>query len=233
MTAPRVYSSIVSVTTELARTGVPKTQVNAVDRYSYRSIDDLLTRLAPLFAKHRLCILPRILERACVEREGMNGSLLSSISLRVAFDVVSARDGSQHVIEVFGEALDEGDKGTSKAMSSAYKQAMIQLFCIPAHGAKDADGHSHRTISMRDIPDPDQGWDQWSEDIQDMLRHCETEEAIQRVQTTYGALLRAASKRRPDIFGAIGSAFEDRKMVVNTPIPKADIRKPVKVAANG
>ena len=50
MAAPSVYAAINAITGELAKLGIAKTHVNAVDDYKYRSIDDLLDRLAPLLA---------------------------------------------------------------------------------------------------------------------------------------------------------------------------------------
>ncbi|GGE03065.1 hypothetical protein GCM10011515_23340 [Tsuneonella deserti] len=59
----RVYSAITAVAGALACDGVAKTRLNTRDQYLYRSIDDVLERLAPLLAQNRLCILPRVHER--------------------------------------------------------------------------------------------------------------------------------------------------------------------------
>jgi len=209
--APRVYTSIAAVACDLAGSGIARTRLNGEEHYRYRGIDDVLNRLAPLLARHRLCILPRVLERASCERRDETGTLLASVCLKVAFDIVSARDGSVHVMEAYGEALDHGDKATAKAMSAAYKQAMLLAFCIPVAGNEDADAHSHRLVADPGQPDPDQGWDQWSLDIQEMIRVCETGEAVARVQATCRALLRTASRRRPDVYSAIGKAIAGRR----------------------
>lgn len=215
MTSPRIYAAISAITADLARSGIAKTQVNASEQYTYRGLDEVCNRLAPLLAQHRVCILPRVLERLCQERTSDDGSLLTSISVRVAFDFVSARDGSMHAVETYGEALDAGDKATAKALSSAYKQAVLQAFCIPVQGTDDPEATTHRARPGKtEVPDPDQGWEQWSSDIQDMIRICETGEALDRLQHTYRASLRAASKRQPQIYGAIGKAMQERRMVV-------------------
>ncbi|MNL27930.1 hypothetical protein D3C87_1495520 [compost metagenome] len=39
--------------------------------------------------------------------------------------------------------MDSADKSSNKAMSAAYKYAMIQAFCIPTEGDNDADAHTH------------------------------------------------------------------------------------------
>jgi hypothetical protein len=46
-----------------------------------RGIDDVSKALAPLLARHKLCVLPRVLERTCTERQGAKDTLLISVSL--------------------------------------------------------------------------------------------------------------------------------------------------------
>lgn len=223
MTAPRIYSAISAITAELARAGIAKTQVNMSDQYAYRGIDEICNRLAPLLAQHRVCILPRVLERVGQERAGDDGSLLTHISMRVALDFVSARDGSLHSAETYGEALDAGDKATAKAMTSAYKQAVLQVFCIPVQGTDDPGTGTHRVkANTSEVSDPDQGWEQWSTDVQDMIRICETTDALDRVQHTYRSLLRAASKRQPEIYKAIGAAMQGRRQALAPFTPRRE-----------
>ncbi len=224
---PRVYAAIAAITADLARTGIAKSHIHADERYAYRSIDDVCRRLAPLLARHRLCILPRVIERDMTDAAAGSGGALVRVAVRAAFDIVSARDGSCHSIEAYGEALDADDKATAKAVSAAYKQAVQQAFCVPVEGAEDADTSTHRLATQSDVPDPDQGWDQWSADLQDMVRICESDEALARVQTTYRSLLRAASKRRPDVFAVIGTAIAARRADVTRPVAPACSQRPV------
>src|SRR5690349_16737248 len=177
MAAPSVYAAINAITAELASAGIPKSRFNEVDEYRYRSIDDVLNRLAPLLAKHRLCVLPRVTKRQVIERQD-DEQLLVDVVLKMAFSLVSADDGSSHLVEAYGEALDAGDKGTAKAMSAAYKSAMIQVFCIPVGDLEDADATSHRLAAKTHVPEPVQGWEQWARDIQDIVAVCESEAAI-------------------------------------------------------
>ena len=143
--AGHVYRAINSITAAFSVLGIPKAHTNAHDQYNYRSIDDVLARLAPLLAKHRLCALPKMIRRECVERKGEGGSLLFNVHVLVAYDLVSSRDGSRHTVRASGEAVDESDKGTAKALSAAYKSAMLQTFCIPVSGGDDPDAtHSGR-----------------------------------------------------------------------------------------
>ena len=149
MSSPNVYAAINAVSAELAEAGIAKTRINEADDYHYRSVDDVLDRLAPLLAKHRLCVLPRALKRTVTERYDDAGDLLFHVSLKVAFRLTSVDDGSSRTVRAYGEALDGSDKGTAKAMSAAYKTAMIQTFCIPIEATRIqiAPAHALRRVS--------------------------------------------------------------------------------------
>lgn len=226
MSGGRVYAAISAITADIARTGIAKSSVNTAEQYAYRSIDDVCAKLAPLLAQHRLCILPRVLERSCEEVTSSDGSVLLRVALRVAFDLVSARDGSSHVIETYGEAVDGGDKATAKAMSGAYKHAVLQTFCVPVQGSDDAEATTHRLKAGTDtVPDPVQGWQQWSLDVQDLVRGCETCEALDRVQNTYKPQLRAAAKRQPDLYASIGEIIQARRRALAPETPALQAKR--------
>jgi hypothetical protein len=214
MTGPRVYKAINAVASELARNGIAKSNTNLRERYQYRSIDDVLNRLSPLLAKHRLCVLPRALERIVVERGEPRNPNCSLVALKMAYDFVSALDASTHTVETFGEAQDEGDKGTAKALSAAYKMAMFQTFCIPIEGLEDPDASPSRATRTELEPAPVQGWDRWVEDIKEMIATCASVEALERVQNRYRGQLTSLSRERPDLYQTIGSAFAAAKCLI-------------------
>jgi hypothetical protein len=214
MTAAKVYSAINAVAADLARTGIAKSQTNHQEQYQFRGIDDVYNRLSPALAAHKLCILPRVLERVCVERTGEQGALLMSVSVKAAFDLVSAEDGSVHVIESYGEALDGGDKATSKATTAAFKYAVIQAFCIPIAGTEDADQTTHRLKKGEHVPEPVQGWEQWVRDISSVVEVCETGEALDRLQNTNRALLKSISREKPVFYTRIGEAIRERRLAL-------------------
>ncbi len=148
-----VYKAINAVQAELSSVGITKDRRNTQGTgYNFRGIDDVYNAIAPLLAKHGLCILPRVLARECVERISKSGGALFYVSVEVEFDFVSAHDGSKHTIKTFGEAMDSGDKGTNKAMSAAYKYAAFQAFSIPTEADNDADAHTH-AVSAINITD--------------------------------------------------------------------------------
>ncbi|MGZ2411016.1 ERF superfamily protein [Sphingomonas sp. F9_3S_D5_B_2] len=220
MAAPSVYGAITAITGDFAQLGIAKSHRNEIDQYLYRSIDDVLNRLSPLLAKHRLCVLPRVIDRVVTDRDGPGEALLVNVALRVVYAIVSADDGSSHEVESFGEALDSGDKATAKAMSSAYKIAMLQTFCIPVTDVEEPDAQSPRISRRTHGPEPVQGWDSWVTDIGEIVRICESEEAISRVQQRHRALLQAVSRERADLYAALGEVFRTRRAELKRPDPR-------------
>lgn len=226
ITAPHVYRAISAITAQLAAAGIPKRHRNERDDYLYRSIDDVLNRLSPLLPKYRLCVLPRVLERSCADRAGEADQLLVSVTLKVAFDLVSTLDGSRHTIEAFAEALDTGDKGTAKAMSSAYKTAMLQTFCVPVAQMAEPDASSYR-LKRSHLAEPVEGWEPWSAGLIDVINSCESEEAIDRLRERHRAALTAISRERPDLYHHVGAVIGIRaEQLKRGPSPREERHTP-------
>lgn len=138
-----VYKAINAVQSALSKTGISKDRRNPQGSgYNFRGIDDVYNAVAPLLAEHGLCILPRMTERSCEERQSKSGGALFYTTVKAEFDFVCAEDGSRHTVVTYGEAMDSGDKSTNKAMSAAYKYAAFQAFAIPTEGDNDADAHT-------------------------------------------------------------------------------------------
>ena len=143
-----VYKKIAEVTGFLSREGIGKDRNNQQQGYKFRGIDDVYNALSKHLASVGLCILPRIIERECVERQSSKGGALFYVIVTAEFDVICAEDGSKHTIRTYGEAMDSADKATNKAMSAAYKYACFQMFCIPTDGDNDADATTHNVSKI-------------------------------------------------------------------------------------
>lgn len=151
-TVGHVYRAITAIQAELATVGISKNRRNQQQGYQFRGIDDVFNSLAPLLAKHGLCMLPNVLAREMAERETKSGGVLFSVVLVMEFVFISALDASQHTIRIYGEAMDSGDKATNKAMSAAYKYAALLAFGIPTEGDNDADATTHDVKAKREAP---------------------------------------------------------------------------------
>ena len=152
-----VYKAINAVQAELSVSGITKDRTNTQGSgYKFRGIDDVYNTIAPMLARHGLCILPRVLNRTITERTSQKGGALFYVVVESEFDFVCAEDGSKHTVKTFGEAMDSGDKATNKAMSAAYKYACFQAFSIPTESDNDADAYTHevkpsaKTIELQD-----------------------------------------------------------------------------------
>ena len=138
----KIYNAVSKVSGVLAKSGISKDRSNQQQNYKFRGIDDCLNALAPLLAEHGVVIYPEVLERGVIERETRNGGALFYVTVKVRY-TFAADDGSSFPVTTYGEAMDSADKATNKAMSAAYKYAVIQTFCIPTEGDNDEDAHTH------------------------------------------------------------------------------------------
>jgi len=152
-TVPYVYTSIQNVSAELAKHGIAKDRANQQQGYKFRGIDDCLNALGALLPAHNLVIIPTVLEREVVERTTKSGGALFYVTVKVQFSFVSALDGSRHDAVLYGEAMDSADKATNKAMSAAYKYAVLLTFCVPTEG-EDADSVTHEVRASQARPAP-------------------------------------------------------------------------------
>lgn len=139
--AAHVYKAINEVTAAMAAEGISKDRESSHLHYKFRGIDDVYNALAKHLARAKLCMLPRVRERETVERTTTKGGMSLYTTLLIDFDLISAVDGSRHVITTVGEASDTSDKSNNKAMSVAMKYACFLAFQIPTEGDNDADAH--------------------------------------------------------------------------------------------
>ena len=197
-----VYECIAAVSADMASAGISKDRKNAQQGYNFRGVDDMYNALAYPLSRRGLCILPRVLAREVVERTTAKGSALFYVTAEVEFDFVSAKDGSKHTVKTFGEAMDSADKATNKAMSAAYKYAVMQVFCIPTVGDNDADATTH-DVAARSGPDEvemesvlsklrEAALD-GSDALQALFRAMPKSPALAAVWATHGASLKAAA----------------------------------------
>ena len=122
----------------------------------YRGVDDVMNALNPAFTKHKLFMVPEVVSQKREERQTANEKNLiySVLSVKYTF---YAEDGSSIYTIVPGEGMDSGDKASNKAMSSAFKYACFQVFCIATEEMKDPDAETpppstpiYATDQMRD-----------------------------------------------------------------------------------
>jgi hypothetical protein len=145
---PGVFRAMAKVQMALAKIGVGKTGRNEQQKYNFRGIDQFYNAIAPELASAGLLILPRCLNREVSERKTASGGTLFYTIVTMEFTFIAAEDGSRFVVgPMYGEAMDSGDKSTNKAMSAAYKYAVMQAFSIPVEGQNvDSERDTHEPV---------------------------------------------------------------------------------------
>ncbi len=128
----------------------------AVGGYKFRGIDDIYNVIGPLMAKYGIVMRPLVQDLTHNTYTNKQGRVTQHYIVRVRYVVSVNSDRADEVsVEVYGEAADTADKGMNKAMTSAYKNAVFQLFAPPLAGTPmDMDGGD--TVprdSEQDAPD--------------------------------------------------------------------------------
>ncbi len=135
----KIYKAITDIMSEMG--AVKKDDWNAMQKFKFRGIDAVMNALHPLLAKHRVFVVPEVLEQTREERESKNGATLIYSICKIKYTFY-ADDGSFVSSVVIGEGMDSGDKATNKAMAIALKYAFFQVFCIPTEEMTDPDAES-------------------------------------------------------------------------------------------
>ena len=139
MTEAKIYGAISDIIAECPAIG--KKEKNKQQGFMYRGVDVVMNVFQPLLAKHRVFVVPEVLEAQREERKTAKGGNLIYTVLRVRFTFY-AEDGSSVSAVVQGEGMDSADKSSNKAMSVAFKYACFQVFCIPTEEMKDPDAET-------------------------------------------------------------------------------------------
>lgn len=134
-----IYQSIAKILEEVPAIG--KNKKNTTQNFMFRGIDDVMNTFQPLLAKHKVFIVPQVLEQTREERQTSKGGTLLYSICKIKY-IFYAEDGSSIEAIVVGEGMDSGDKATNKAMAIAMKYAMFQVFCIPTEEMKDPDNET-------------------------------------------------------------------------------------------
>lgn len=134
-----IYESITALMQEIPAVG--KDKRNKEQGFQYRGIDDVMNALQPLLSKHKIFVMPEVLQHKREERATKNGKALLYSLLTIKYTFF-AEDGSSVSAVVIGEGMDMADKASNKAMAVAFKYALFQVFCIPTEEMVDPDGET-------------------------------------------------------------------------------------------
>ena len=146
---PSASGIVAKLTAVKAAVGsVAKTTTSGVS-YKYVSVDSLVTAVSQALIDHGVIIHSTSAEMIASEQVtyGGKGTLGFRTTLAVEYEWT---DGESSITsQVIAEAIDSGDKGTAKAMSVAYRIAILQTLTLPT-GDRDPDaGEEHEDKEER------------------------------------------------------------------------------------
>lgn len=110
---------------------VKKEDRNTQQNFNFRGIDATLNAVGPQLRKHGVIVSPRLMgHNAENVTVGRNNTPMRSVTLLVEYTFIGP-EGDRLSALVPGEAMDSGDKAYSKAMSVAFRTALLQTLALP------------------------------------------------------------------------------------------------------
>lgn len=147
-----IYQKMANVYKEVD--AIAKTKNNAGDlKYPFRGIDDVYNTLHKVFAKEGIFLVPETISSGVEPITSKSGSNGFHIISRIKFTFY-AEDGSSVSAISEGEAIDYGDKATSKSQSMAIKYALLQTFMIPTEDTEDGDATTPEATKKSAVTPP-------------------------------------------------------------------------------
>lgn len=129
---------------------IEKAQRNEHFNYNFRGIDDVLNALHRPLSDHGVFYLPTVLEHD-VSHTGKQ----YHATVKVQYTFYGPKGDSVSSI-VVAEGLDTSDKAATKAMSTALKYALLQVFCIPTEEQRENDPDAQGDTAEK-VAEPEAG----------------------------------------------------------------------------
>lgn len=147
--------TIVEALTDVKREvgAVGKGDRNTQQGFMFRGIDAVLNAVAPALVKHSVVVAPvkTSAEYGTVE-VGQKRTPMGHCRVMVTYRFHGPA-GDHIDVEVPGEAMDSGDKATAKAMSVAYRIALLQALSLPTD-EPDPDASSYERSGYAEHVEP-------------------------------------------------------------------------------
>lgn len=140
---PTVIQALANVMAEV--TSIGKDDFNAFHQFNFRGIDTVLKRVGPAFRNHGVVPIPEVRQIDSADLTAKDGKHKRGVTLTVAYTFYGPRGDSITTV-VPGEANDTEDKATSKAMSVAFRTALLQVLAIPTG---EPDPHAGPAVSTK------------------------------------------------------------------------------------
>jgi hypothetical protein len=149
-------SDVDNLPTVLARVAtqvgaVGKDQVNQHQKFNFRGIDAVINAVSGPLHAAGVVVMPELvsLEHG-IEEVGARKSRMNVVRVIVTYRFYGPA-GDSMAATVPGEAMDSGDKATSKAMSVAFRTALLQALTLPTD-EPDPDSETYELSAAQQAP---------------------------------------------------------------------------------
>jgi hypothetical protein len=133
--------------------GIAKKDRNQAQGFNFRGIDSVVNAVSPQLQKFGVVVVPTVEDYSYDTVEiGRNRTAMGHVKVKVTYTFIGA-SGDAIKTTVVGEAMDSGDKATAKAMSVAFRTALLQALCLPTD-EPDPDATSYERSSAEDVLAP-------------------------------------------------------------------------------
>jgi len=133
--------------------GIAKKDRNQAQGFNFRGIDSVVNAVSPQLQKYGVVVVPSVQDYSYDTVEiGRNRTAMGHVKVKVQYTFVGP-NGDVINTTVVGEAMDSGDKATAKAMSVAFRTALLQSLCLPTDEL-DPDASSYERSNIEDIIPP-------------------------------------------------------------------------------
>lgn len=133
--------------------GIAKKDRNQAQGFNFRGIDSVVNAVSPQLQKFGVVVVPTVEDYSYDTVEiGRNRTAMGHVKVKVTYTFIGA-SGDAIKTTVVGEAMDSGDKATAKAMSVAFRTALLQALCLPTDEL-DPDATSYERSSAEDVLAP-------------------------------------------------------------------------------
>lgn len=174
-----VYQALANVMSEVQ--AVSKSDRNSQQGFNFRGIDAVVNAVGPALRKHSVIVTPTVLSHSYETVEvGRNRTQMAHVIVKVTYRFFGPA-GDSIEATVIGEAMDSGDKAVAKAMSVAFRIALLQALALPTD-EPDPDSYSYERSEGKPKATPDQ-WQEWV----DLMTNATTMEELNAIATSAAA----------------------------------------------
>jgi len=141
-----IFAALSAVMADVS--SVSKDERNTGQGFNFRGIDAVVNAVGPALRKHGVIVVPRVqsCDYSTIE---IGEKRKATAHVRVIVEYIFiAQDGSTISCTTAGEAMDAGDKATAKAMSVAFRIALLQALALPT-SEPDPDASSYERSSAK------------------------------------------------------------------------------------